>query len=56
MLKQRQAEKVKIEEFLATPKVKVEDLVYNPIQCSYFLKFCKQGKTLIYVACVSFSF
>ena len=47
MLKQRQAEKAKIEEFLTTPKVKVEDLVYNPIQCSYFLKFCKQGKAII---------
>ena len=42
MYNARKAEKTKIEDFLAMPKVTVEQLIYNPIQCGYFLKFCKQ--------------
>ena len=42
MYNARRAEKAKIEEFLAMPKVTVEQLIHNPIQTSYFLKFCKQ--------------
>jgi hypothetical protein len=42
MLNQRKAEKAKLEEFLAMPKMTVEALVTNPIQTGYLLKFCKQ--------------
>ena len=42
MYNARRAEKAKIEDFLSVGKVSVEQLIYNPIQCGYFLKFCKQ--------------
>lgn len=42
MYNQRKAEKQKLEDFLAMPKMTVEALVTNPIQTGYLLKFCKQ--------------
>jgi Regulator of G protein signaling domain len=36
------AARKKIVDFLAIPRPTVEDLIYNPIQCGYLLKFCKK--------------